>query len=179
MRTRKRGGYINSPVKPKQGNTVMKGETKYKITSVNDEMVTLENGETINNEELILVDEGTEGAVEASTEGTEGAVEASTEATEGAAEASTEGTEGAPEGAAEATEKKEGGKRRKTKRRKKTRKSKWDNKATVAVVATAVAIDKTSAPPTDAPEPMGGKKTKRNRRSTTRKKPRRLKKRVR
>ena len=72
-----------------------------------------------------------------------------------------------------------GGKRRKTKRRKKTRKSKWDNKATVAVVATAVAIDKSSAPPTDAPEPMGGKITKRKRRLTTRKKPRRLKKRVR
>jgi len=69
-----------------------------------------------------------------------------------------------------------GGKRRKSKRRTK-RKLKWDNKATVAVVATTMAFDKTTMPPTDLPEPAGGKKTKRK--SNTRKKPRSLKKRVR
>jgi len=69
-----------------------------------------------------------------------------------------------------------GGKRRKSKRRTK-RKLKWDNKATIAVVATTVAFDKT-LPPTDLTDPSGGKKTKR-RKSKSRKKPRSLKKRVR
>ena len=69
-----------------------------------------------------------------------------------------------------------GGKRRKSKRRTK-RKLKWDNKATIAVVATTLAFDKTS-PPTDLTDPSGGKKTKR-RKSRSRKKPRSLKKRVR
>jgi hypothetical protein len=64
-----------------------------------------------------------------------------------------------------------GGGKRKTKRRKKTKKSKWNNKATIAVLATAVAVDK-SASPEFAADSTGGK-------SNTRKKPRRLKKRVR
>ena len=70
-----------------------------------------------------------------------------------------------------------GGKRRKSKRKTK-RKLRWDNKATIAVVATTMAFDKTSAPPTDLPDPSGGKKSKR-RKSKARKKPRSLKKRIR
>ena len=69
-----------------------------------------------------------------------------------------------------------GGKRRKSKRKTK-RKLKWDNKATIAVVATTMAFDK-PMPPTDLSDPTGGKKTKRKK-SSTRKKPRSLKKRVR
>ena len=68
-----------------------------------------------------------------------------------------------------------GGKRRKSKRKTK-RKLKWDNKETVAVVATTFAFDKATIHPTDLPDPSGGKP---KRKSNTRKKPYSLKKRIR
>ena len=76
-----------------------------------------------------------------------------------------------------------GGKYRKTKRkkRKSKRKIRWNNKASIAVLATTMAIDNSppiAEEPVLNPDPAGGKKTKR-RKLTARKKPHSLKKRIR